>query len=427
MICDMANDIIKKHNFELAKNRIKFLALQVPPSISLKKFDTEGWFWGFTDHNVTGSEINDNLVKPLQDKLIKQNEHIKKLFDTADEVYKALDYLDKEYVSGIVGTAEAAALASDQALVASKKAEQASNQALDASSQALDATKKATIAQNDIKNTIAALQQTVTILKTFKEKVSQELEALSSIGERFTPIENKISDIEQTGKTFKTSISLIDSLQKYRTLLESYQHLGDIDAIWSDVEGHKKELASFHLQVDNFVEKTNQSTARINADIEALQKFRTLLESYQHLGDIDAIWSDVEGHKKELASFHLQVDNFVEKTNQSTARINADIEALQKFRTLLESYQHLGDIDAIWSDVETLKKEYFNLHQNLSSFIEATNSEQEKIKETIHQMEIENNLVRQQYDKRMKIAYWIGGCAVGLTIVNYVLQFIGIL
>ena len=369
MICDMANDIIKKHNFELAKNRIKFLALQVPPSISLKKFDTEGWFWGFTDHNVTGSEINDNLVKPLQDKLIKQNEHIKKLFDTADEVYKALDYLDKEYVSGIVGTAEAAALASDQALVASKKAEQASNQALDASSQALDATKKATIAQNDIKNTIAALQQTVTILKTFKEKVSQELEALSSIGERFTPIENKISDIEQTGKTFKTSISLIDSLQKYRTLLESYQHLGDIDAIWSDVEGHKKELASFHLQVDNFVEKTNQSTARVNADIEALQKFRTLLESYQHL----------------------------------------------------------GDIDAIWSDVETLKKEYFNLHQNLSSFIEATNSEQEKIKETIHQMEIENNLVRQQYDKRMKIAYWIGGCAVGLTIVNYVLQFIGIL
>ena len=117
----------------------------------------------------------------------------------------------------------------------------------------------------------------------------------------------------------------------------------------------------------------------------------------------------------------------MEKTNQSTARINADIEALQKFRTLLESYQHLGDIDAIWSDVETLKKEYFNLHQNLSSFIEATNSEQEKIKETIHQMEIENNLVRQQYDKRMKIAYWIGGCAVGLTIVNYVLQFIGIL
>jgi len=307
----MANDIIKKHNFELAKNSIKSLALQIPPSVSLKSFPTNGSFWGFTSHNVTGKEINDKLVEPLQIKLIDQNNHIRNLYNVADEVYKALDLLDKEYVSGIVGTAEAAALASDQALAASKKAQKASNQALDASSQALDATKKATIAQNDIKNTIAALQQTVTILKTFKEKVSQELEALSSIGERFTPIENKISDIEQTGKTFKTSISLIDSLQKYRTLLESYQHL--------------------------------------------------------------------------------------------------------------------GDIDAIWSDVETLKKEYFDLHQNLSSFIEATNSEQEKIKETIHQMEIENNLVRQQYDKRMKIAYWIGGCAVGLTIVNYVLQFIGIL
>lgn len=168
----MANNIIKKHNFELAKNRIKSLASQVPPSVSLESFRTDGSILRFTSHNVTGTEINENLVDPLQKKLIDQNNHIRNLYNAADEVYKALDLLDKEYVSGIEGTAEAAALASDQALAASKNAQKASNQALDASSQALDASKKATTAQADIKRTIEALQTTVRILKEFKENNS---------------------------------------------------------------------------------------------------------------------------------------------------------------------------------------------------------------------------------------------------------------
>jgi len=590
----MANEIIKPHKFEVSKNKIHSLSKSVS-NVSLQKFPTQGSIFSWNDHNITGNEANTLLVSPLQSALISQNTSIRSLFNIADEVYNALESLDKEYIQGIIAAVKSAEIASNQAKAASSKASTASNQALEASRKALDASTKATVAQADIKRTIEALQTTVKILKQFKEKVTKDLSSIASLNTRITSVnskildvENKICDVADSAKkikdfqpifsnlnhikdvdqiwndlkscrevikglintltpfmsrvndadkelhreiniistllesyqhlgdidtiwndveghkkdlysihqqvdTFGEKVdqatarinSDIEALKQFRTLLESYNHLGDIDTIWNDVEGHKKDLYSFHQQVDTFVEKVDQATARINSDIEALkqyrtllesyqhlgdidtiwidvevhkkdlssfhqqfdsfvedahkstarisadintlQKFRTLLEAYHHLGDIDTIWNDVEGHKKDLSSFHLQVDNFVEKINQSTARINADIEALQKFRTLLESYQHLGDIDAIWSDVETLKKEYFDLHLNLSSFIEATNSEQEKIKETIHQMEIENNLVRQQYDKRMKIAYWIGGCAVGLTIVNYVLQFIGIL
>lgn len=194
----MANNTIKKHNFELAKNRIKSLASQVPPSVSLESFRTDGSILRFTSHKVTGKEINENLVDPLQKKLIDQNNHIRNLYNAADEVYKALDLLDKEYVSGIEGTAEAAALASDQALAASKNAQKASNQALDASSQALDASKKATTAQADIKRTIEALQTTVRILKEFKEKVTKDFTTLSLVPNQITSINMKLKFLEQS-------------------------------------------------------------------------------------------------------------------------------------------------------------------------------------------------------------------------------------
>ena len=171
----------------------------------------------------------------------------------------------------------------------------------------------------------------------------------------------------------------------------------------------------------------NQATSRIDADIDALKQYRTLLETYQHLGDVDAIWSDVEGHKTNLASFHEQVDTFVEKVNQATLRIDADIDALKQYRTLLETYQHLGDVDAIWSDVEGHKTILSGLHDKLNTFIKETHSKQEKIEKLIRQMEDDNNLVRLQYNKKLKIAYWVGGTAVGLTVINYILQIIGIL
>ena len=41
--------------------------------------------------------------------------------------------------------------------------------------------------------------------------------------------------------------------------------------------------------------------------------------------------------------------DFVEKVNRTTARINSDIENWKQYQTLLESYQHLNDIDSIWT------------------------------------------------------------------------------
>ena len=135
----------------------------------------------------------------------------------------------------------------------------------------------------------------------------------------------------------------------------------------------------------------------------------------------------MEGHKTNLASLHQQVDTFVEKVNQATSRIYADIDALKQYRTLLETYKHLGDVDTIWSDVEGHKTNLSDLHDNLNAFIKETHLEQERIDKLIHQMEVDHNLVRLQYNKRLKIAYWVGGSTASLIVINYILQIIGIL
>ena len=362
----MANDITQKHNFELAKGRILSASKNVPSTVSLNRFATEGSIFSWNDHNITGKEANSLLVTPLQQILISQNGGIKELFNIAKDVYNALDSLDNEYIAGIVGVVRAAELASNEAETASSQAKQASEQALDASKEALNASKKAKVAQADIKRTIEALQKTVSILKNFKDDVTIKLKTLNAIPTRIDNIDSQIKKIEQS---YKSVIQATKDIQSVRYTLNSISHLKDIDTIWKDVEGHKANLAVFHQQVDTFIEKVNQTTERINNDIAALQQYRTVLESYQHLGDVDAIWNDVEGHKIDIGKIQEKLDSFI-----TEVRITTD-----------------------------------------------------EIKESIKKQEKVNSDAHFRFEIRIKTAYYIGGSAVGLSLVNYLLQILGIL
>ena len=216
----MANEIIKPQKFEEAKNKIHDLALKIPSNVNFTPFPTEGTIFSWNDHNITGKEVNKNLVTPLQGTIIDLYSNIRSLYNIPNEIYKALDSLDKEYIEAIKGSIKAAKIASDQALKASTEAKKASSEALKASKEAREASKGVETAQTDIRRTIDALQATVKKLKEFKESVNKVLLSFSL---------QKFADD-------------INALQQYRTTLESYSHLGDIDAMWNDIEGHKKNL-----------------------------------------------------------------------------------------------------------------------------------------------------------------------------------------
>ena len=365
---------INKHNFEKEKNDIEAFSKKVPSEISFTHVEVDGGLFGWGDHKVTGTEMN-NFIGNVQNKLIDVNKIIRNIYIGFQDVYEVLDVLDAEYLVGITKNSESAFKASQQALKA----------------------------QQDIMVTVGNLKKTVEKLCELQEVVKSANQATGLIRQDIT------------------------ALQQYRAKLEAYKHLRDVDNIWNKVEVHKADLTEFHQQVDCFIERANQAEELIKQDITALQQYCSKLEAYKHLGDVDNMWGDVDGHKTDLAKLHQQVDGFIESANKATDLIKQDVSSLQQYRSKLEAYKHLGDVDNIWNVVEAHKTDLSELHQKVSDYISEVHTTHAEIKDSIRRIEEDNSSAHLKYEKKIKTAYYIGGSAIGLLIINYILQILGIL
>lgn len=96
---------IKKHNFEIAKKRIGDFKLSNNGN-SFARIDEKD-FSGIFDHNVTGQEMNKHIDK-VQNAFIGVNKYINDIVKEFEEIYNALDALDKKYINGIIKSLEKA-------------------------------------------------------------------------------------------------------------------------------------------------------------------------------------------------------------------------------------------------------------------------------------------------------------------------------
>ena len=93
----MNDAIIKKHNFSTAKNQIQEFSRRLPANPRFEEVEEDGGLFGWFDHNVTGKEMNKFMGK-VQDKLISVNSSLRGVIKEFGEIYKALDYLDNDYI-----------------------------------------------------------------------------------------------------------------------------------------------------------------------------------------------------------------------------------------------------------------------------------------------------------------------------------------
>lgn len=293
------NDIqISKHNFEVAKTRIKELLDKVPEKAKLPQLETS--YFGFIDRFVTGAKMND-ITKSINNSFQDYNTQIITIKKEFVEIYNALETLDKEYIQGIIIATNEAKEASKQAEAASAQAEKNSLQAERISLQAeknskqageislqakkawdkaKEALEEALTAQADIKKIIEPLKVSVSKLQETKietdrklsllEKRLEEVESVRILGES---IQRSLLGVEE-----KTSI-----LEKYKSELEGYEHLRDIDDIWESVQKNQDAHDSLDLQLsqtkidlmklDNTTAKSFQEThSKINSKNELFEK-----------------------------------------------------------------------------------------------------------------------------------------------------------
>ena len=98
----MDKSLIKKHNFEEAKNKIRVFSNNLPTYPHFDKVEESGGLFNWGNHNVTGNEMN-TFVSKVQDRFISVNSSLRSVVSEFREIYKALmKLISLDFFSGSV-------------------------------------------------------------------------------------------------------------------------------------------------------------------------------------------------------------------------------------------------------------------------------------------------------------------------------------
>lgn len=98
--------IIKRQNFEKAKNRLKNFSEKKEEDLKIQHVATDAGLLGWANHKVTGREFNIRM-ESLSKHLIHLNESNQRTNREFRAVYDALEALDKDYIARIVSNIKA--------------------------------------------------------------------------------------------------------------------------------------------------------------------------------------------------------------------------------------------------------------------------------------------------------------------------------
>ena len=160
----MGTDIIRKHNFQNAINRVKDYSLKKKKDIEIKSVKTidEGIFFD-TDHEVTGYELND-VIKVIQGHLVDINKRNNETVNEFYEIYQAFNYLDTEYVKGILTTVKGLEKTNNDVRIQQEELKKHHKKLANQNN-------KLEAHQGEIEGIIKNINKTIDILKVFKKEI----------------------------------------------------------------------------------------------------------------------------------------------------------------------------------------------------------------------------------------------------------------
>lgn len=400
---------IQYHDFEVAKKGLKEFSLKQAEELELDTVRTDGGFLGFGDHKVTGYELN-NRLGAIQQHLIDLNNTNNRTIKEFGQVYSALEALDKDYI---------------QAILISIKATEETSKRIEAT-------------QEQIKRIIDDQKKTLEVLKKFKQKLDNyahlgDIDKIWNDCQKWyndiTTLSNSINNATSTGNanakkieglkgTFKIidkclnqQISQIQSVLAFTCELEKIVHLHDIDEMWESLSNAQISL----MNICNDMNSIREAATTQQSNIDVILGFMDTLSVYNHLKDIDEIWSKTEAHSDRLDSLAQQSDNTL-----GLVHINqSHIDEFSKYKEELCGIKHLKEVDKLWdsnevhsnqlSDVEKQSEETNNFIQNNKKLIDTAIDVVEK-----------NDIAVQMLTKKIKYAYLLAGGSLGLALIELV-------
>ena len=380
--------VVKRQKFENAMTSIENFSKKANTNTKLEK--VEGNFFG------TVKEKNINIfVSQVEDRLIELKNFDLGTLDIITNIYKALDALDKEHISGILIAANSAKAASDKA-----------------------------------NENVKAIEKIIKVLQKFKDSL-EKLEHLM--------------DADKAWEILEEQKIIINSLCDYKDKITSIKHLVDIDELWEDsnsLENIHKLLDEHQNSIRGFI-KTVETLAN-NQQILAEETSKKLTEQQvliedslkENKSEIQKGFNDVEKmfnknqeefENKFIAFSKSQEDFFNSMQNKYTDAL-LNIEKLQSEAIESLSTSQIKALDIIEktqsAKLKAISKEYT---ETLSNMVE---EQKDKFDSMNAFIQSEKELLNKQSNllsKKMKIAYIIAGSSAAITLLHIILNILGVI
>lgn len=366
---------IKKHSFDLAKNRLKDFSKQTDTELEIKRVKTEGGFLWLGDHKVTGDELNERL-ETIQKHFIAVNETNNKVIKEFREIYNALDALDRDYITSIINNVKSIEKTSNDVRVQQGTLKQ-HNEKLEKHQNKLDAH------QIEIEKNVANISKIVNALKVFKEKLEgyKHLTDIDRIWSDSETIQNEIRVVSDSIIKFskKTTEDIAAVNAKNKDLS---------DQVNKDIFTLRKEANSFNEYVADLSEKLEDTVNLLDNQLPVIREtacFAEHLKTINHIDDVDSMWDDINKVKE---NFDI-IENSLQNIGADILKMQKHIDGIDSFVAILNGYIHLQDIDKIWDDLEVCKTNIEKIngdiqtHQNKLDILDTTSTEHKESIDTL--------------------------------------------
>ena len=332
---------IKKHSFQLSKDRLKDLLETTAADIILDGVRTDGGLFGWGNHKVTGSEFNDRL-ETIQKYFIAVNETNNKTIKEFREIYNTLDVLDKDYMMSVVANVKAIEKTSND-VRKQQETLKVHNEKLQTQQSKLDRH------QTEIEKNVDNIKKIVEALKIFKEKL-EHYQHLSDIDKIYNDCKiiqtdvRKVSDrIEKLSK--KAAEDIVAANSKNQALADRVNK--DIPVIQSEQKTFKNTLSDLSEKLGNTIDLLNKQIPVIR---EA-SAFTERLKNVSHLSDVDLMWDNVNQIKDNFGAIEENLQNIEYALSEMEKRLD-EIDA---FVNELNGCVHLKDVDEMWDSLDKCK------------------------------------------------------------------------
>lgn len=207
--------LAKSERFNEKKEALKAFSEEIPEQSDLPTVPQDNLMFGFinTEYDVTGKDLN-ALTDAVQNKMIEQNKHIKKIIQEFNTIYETFQILDDDYIKSI-----------SESLISAKEANNKAIQGLQEIEEYQTGNKKL------LDDVFKQNKDLIDVLKKHHDR----LDDLGKLENSFNDLHLQVEETQNVLKNDvdKMNVRLIDESKNLTLIIEKFK---------TELEGKQKEI-----------------------------------------------------------------------------------------------------------------------------------------------------------------------------------------